>query len=400
MRKISPTILIGIPTFTTARLTMDWSMAFRHIYSLLGASFVEVVIKDKPIAEARNAIVEKALELNTDYVFMLGDDVLVPPETIVRLWTRNLDLVTGIYWTKSYPTLPYIWKDKGTKGPFVDWKFGELFKIDYAGCDCLMIKTEVLRKMEPPWFSVDWSFDKTKTPAPFTTEDFYFYEKAKKLGYDLWCDSSIQCLHEDRNSGHKFGLTTDMVQSQREVEYKKNTDLVADLRLKGQTSLSLTGKVVRFDPREDKNPDMRTDLISIPYDNAKFDKVYAEEALEYFPQEQHHKLVIEWGRILKKDGILNLIVPDSEALIKAKEFDELVKYNVMFTEDNINKLMRDIPTLEILEMTHDSNIMTVKLKKMTDEYYETLDNLDEKKPEKVNLVLRKAKKPKKDKEKK
>lgn len=57
-------------------------------------------------------------------------------------------------------------------------------------------------------------------------------------------------------------------------------------------------------------------LNGIPYDNDVFHVVYHSHVLEHFNKEQGKKLLKECFRVLKKDGIIRIAVPDLELIIK------------------------------------------------------------------------------------
>ena len=54
-------------------------------------------------------------------------------------------------------------------------------------------------------------------------------------------------------------------------------------------------------------------LTSIKSDSV--DEIYASHVLEYFDQDEVRAVLKEWRRVLKKNGILRLAVPNLEALI-------------------------------------------------------------------------------------
>jgi hypothetical protein len=132
--RIAPLIAVGIPTFGT--VSINWAQSFRHLGGLLGATIIDMTVpanpsaqEPKPIAVARNELMRQAIGNRCDYLFMLGDDVFAPGDAIHRLWSRmqdnpDVDLATGVYWTKTHPTHPYIWRDL-QRGPYLDWRMGE-----------------------------------------------------------------------------------------------------------------------------------------------------------------------------------------------------------------------------------------------------------------------------------
>src|SRR5688572_26515264 len=113
MPKINPLIAIGLPTW--GKVSMSWAQAYKNIGGPLGSNTIQLTVVGKPIAEARNELMEQAIQEGCDFIFFLGDDVLAPADVIHRLLQRmwehpEIDLVTGMYWTKQWPTQPYIWR--------------------------------------------------------------------------------------------------------------------------------------------------------------------------------------------------------------------------------------------------------------------------------------------------
>ena len=61
-------------------------------------------------------------------------------------------------------------------------------------------------------------------------------------------------------------------------------------------------------------------------DDDTVDEIYASHVLEYFDRNEVEIVLNEWKRVLKKDGVLRIAVPNFEALIKIyQETDEIEK---------------------------------------------------------------------------
>jgi predicted SAM-dependent methyltransferase len=322
--RIDPLIAIGLPTW--GKVSISWAQAYRHLGGPLGANTMELApVVGRPIAEARNELMEAAIQNGADFLFMIGDDVLCPGDTIIRMLQRMWDnpqisMITGMYWTKGWPTQPYIWKGI-QRGPYLDWKYGEFFQIDFAGCDCLLIRlSDEIKQLGPDWFSTSWRWNAEDNPMQLATEDFYFYTKAREAGIKLYCDSTIQCIHEDRNSGMQFALTSDMPQytnkDQPWLPDPSNEDglvRVADVGCGFTTPWFGTAdkvKVVRFDTNEKAQPDYRCDIRQLPVPDQSFDVVHSKHVLEHFGRDELFKTVREWVRILRVGGEFRLSVPN------------------------------------------------------------------------------------------
>ena len=61
-------------------------------------------------------------------------------------------------------------------------------------------------------------------------------------------------------------------------------------------------------------------------DNDTIDEIYASHVIEYFDRNEVESVLKEWKRVLKKDAVLRIAVPNFEALIKVyKETEEIEK---------------------------------------------------------------------------
>lgn len=323
--KVNPLVLIGVPTLEKQPISWEWSDMFASLQVPLGAAHSRYRVHGKIIADARNEIAARALEINADWLLFISDDVIPPPNIFEILARHKQMLVTGVYWTKQYPRQPYIWRDI-LRGPFNDWKYGEFFKVDWAGCDALLINTDVLRAIEYPWFSHDWCFTEDQPRVPLATEDLYFYTKAKKAGFDLWCDAACQCLHQDRSTKICYGLDTTMPQHEAYVSTKRRQEgkiLIADIGCGAWTPHFENAIVKRFDINPEARPDVLCDVRAIPEQDETFDKIYSNHVLEHFIADEAPALLKEWSRILKDGGEIEVRVPNIEVaareVLKAAE---------------------------------------------------------------------------------
>lgn len=326
MAKINPLVALAIPTW--GKVSINWARAYKHVGGPLGANVVELApVVGMEIAAARNQLMKDAIDNHCDFILFLGDDVLMPADTmhrmLIRMWERpEINLVTGMYWTKQWPTQPYIWRDI-QRGPYMDWRHGEFFEVDYSGIDCLMIRlSDEMKALGPEWFSTEWRWENEGEPHPIllATEDFYFFTKTRKAGMKLWCDSNIQCIHEDRNTGTQFALTTDMPQySGKDVALPEAGTDVAPLVKIADIGAGQDGpffghadrvKLVRFDGNEKAQPDFRCDIRHLPVPDQSFDAVHSRHVLEHFGRGEVMKVLKEWTRILRVGGEFRMAVPN------------------------------------------------------------------------------------------
>lgn len=309
---VNPLVLVATPTLEHRPISWAWMDSVSALQFPLGASVSRYRVHGKDVAEARNDIVQTALGMNADYILFIGDDNLPPPNLFNLLHRHRKDLVTGVYWTKQFPSSPYIWRGL-LRGPFVDWKYGEFCEVDFAGVDALLAHTDVFRAIDPPWFSREWVFEPGQVPLPHLTEDFFFYSLAREKGYRLWCDTAAQLGHQDRATGAIFGLDPSMPQMRKDVSPPSQDPeiLVADIGAGIDSPwFGAHATIKRYDIDPSTRPDVRCDIRAIPEPDETFDVVTTRHTLEHFMWEECPALIREWTRILKVGGHLRINVPN------------------------------------------------------------------------------------------
>ncbi len=322
--------MIYVPTF--GKVSTVWAQHFFYMSKPLGNVAGEVFDPEKSasIADKRNNAVRLAIATGAKTLFFLGDDVHAPSDTLnlmLKRWREGAKAITGVYWTKTAVPEPYIYRGY-MEGPYWDWKAGEYFPIDWAGCDCLLLDVETLKTIPDPWFSLDYEMSFANQPRDPSaqmqpwfqqsrTEDLYFFAKLKDAGVQLMCDSAIQCWHEDRNTGQLFGLCDGMPQKTR-IPQEVTGKLIADIGC-GRTTNPLyqENTLHRFDSDEEAKPDFRCDVRTIPAADNVYDLAIASHVLEHLEIKDVVPALKEWVRIVKPGGILTVKVPNLSYAAKA-----------------------------------------------------------------------------------
>jgi len=148
-------IMVGIPM--TGLLRSEWVLArYGQVipcnWSQLDA--IQWLDQTSPIdfmvADARNIVVQQFIEHGYDWLFFLDHDVVIPPDTVLRLNQRMLEATvpvwSGLYFTKSRPSEPLIYRGRGT-GYYANWKFGDEVWVDGIPMGCTMIHRSILKVM-------------------------------------------------------------------------------------------------------------------------------------------------------------------------------------------------------------------------------------------------------------
>jgi len=228
-------ILLGVPVTGLVRIEWvlakysqcipcNWSMA-EQMHPLPQVTPLGYDVKD-----ARNIIVQAAVEQNFEWLFFNDSDTILPTDCFLKLnaYMRDgsIPLLGGLYFTKSYPSEPLLYRGRGNSY-YTGWKLGEKVWCDGIGMGCTLLNVSVLRAMwqdapvylaggnqkvhkvfDTPQFQ--WVDPETQAIAGFQgTEDLSFFDRliagqylAKagfpriaKRKWPILCDTSMLCYH-------------------------------------------------------------------------------------------------------------------------------------------------------------------------------------------------------------
>lgn len=330
---MSSGMMIAVPTLEKRRPHIDWCFSFKNLTPPINFNVVYACVKNKPVDEARNEIVAEAIKQNMKYILFVGDDTIMPAHAL-RMFlfrmanTPNCAAVGGVYFSKSMPPAPLIFRGNGS-GSYWDWKVGEYFEVTGMGLDCILLDVDWLRKVPAPWFKTrdEDQFINGRNSAEMWTEDLFFFNKLKEQCPDakIMCDSGVIAEHIDEH-GNRYTLPPNSLPMRRLAFGldAKNTHRIVDLGCGPVHQQFPEGVPVRVDLDERWNPDMRADVRHLPMDDAQFDIVFSSHCLEHFSRADQHVCMAEWKRIMVPGGELRLVLPNLEwAADKLLKFEEL-----------------------------------------------------------------------------
>jgi hypothetical protein len=228
-------LMIGVPM--TGLIRAEWAMARwgQVIPTNWSATDVfewmhQVTPLGYNVADARNMLVDVALQGDYEWLLTIDSDVILPPDAFMKFneYIRQGDkpVVFGLYCTKSHPSEPLVYRGRGNSY-YRDWKLGDQFWVDGIGMGATLISVALLRAMaaDAPLYlaggkrqvrrvfdtpQVQWTDPELGILQNFGgTEDLAWCDRVVRGGYLakagfpkiakrkwwVYVDSSIFCLH-------------------------------------------------------------------------------------------------------------------------------------------------------------------------------------------------------------
>lgn len=203
-------ILIAVPTYETI-----FPDTYKSLWDLDkdGNEVLFDSVRGYDVATARNKIAQKALDLETDYVLMVDNDVVLPRNALKLLLEDAHDVNLGYYAHRDtdniYRGNTCICKLKDSDGKEYyhypiesEYSAEEMhgmnnssvkkIEVHGGGMGCALIKTEVFRKTSYPWY--DW-VNYGDANRGMLSEDLYFCSLCRASGIPIHADVRVGCGH-------------------------------------------------------------------------------------------------------------------------------------------------------------------------------------------------------------
>jgi len=203
-------ILIAVPTFETI-----YPDTYKSIWDLDkdGHEVLFDSVRGYDVATARNRIAQKAIDLETDYVLMVDNDVSLPKNALTLLLEDARDVCLGYYAHRDtdnvYRGKTCICKLKDENGKEYyhyplesEYTAAEMhgmanagetkIEVHGGGMGCALIRTEVFRKLSYPWY--DW-VNYGDANRGMLSEDLYFCSLCRTGRIPIYSDVRVGCGH-------------------------------------------------------------------------------------------------------------------------------------------------------------------------------------------------------------
>jgi hypothetical protein len=145
---------------------------------------------DRSPAKGRNTIVEQGFVHNCTHILYIDDDQTFESKALFQLLAHNVDIVSGLYLTKTYPHIPLAFDvatENGSVLPmYLDEDAHGLKEVVATGFGFCLIKMDVFRKLEKPWVRLG------ELDPEEWCDDIGFFNRVRKAGIKIHCD--LDCI--------------------------------------------------------------------------------------------------------------------------------------------------------------------------------------------------------------
>lgn len=197
--------------------------SYKRLIKPMNVPVLELMVPGMEVGAAYNSAIQGILDnpvlSKFKYILTVEDDNIIPfiPNSqgpLMMLYEdieKGYDVAGGLYWTKGEPSMPLIYGDPAEPfdspgGMFkvrFDWKDKEPGAIECNGMGMgfTLFKLDIFKdpKLEQPFFKT--VTEHTDNSTKIYTQDLYFFEKIRKLGYKACVDTRVKIGHLDVKTG-------------------------------------------------------------------------------------------------------------------------------------------------------------------------------------------------------
>lgn len=193
-------VLVGICCGGTihAQTAVSLVGALDALKNSYGASYSVSIQIGGDKAQGMNRLVREALKGEYDYLMSIDNDMIFPPDGIIKLIENDKDIVGANYSVRGNAVqgnpreaVVKVADEHGVKQQMnlADLP-NTLFKCHALGNGFTLYKMSVFETLQAPWFHVVEDEN-----GQWSGEDVLFHERAQQAGNEVWCNPQIKMGH-------------------------------------------------------------------------------------------------------------------------------------------------------------------------------------------------------------
>lgn len=206
-------LVIGIPT--AGRPAAQFLESLSQIVLPPSVTAIEKkIVTGNFVPAQREVLADYAIGCGADYLLMVDDDMVVPPDLIGRLLEPFADEATGIVGALCYsrdglrPMAVQDWDPRDTTGAAVPaFDDHTPVRVDGLGFGVALIRVAALGGLAPPYFPAQVYVERNLGRVRICNEDYLFCRRLREASFQVVLHPGVRCGHHDRDSGLTYPLT-------------------------------------------------------------------------------------------------------------------------------------------------------------------------------------------------
>ena len=139
------------------------------------------------LVKSRMMLVQEAIKNGATHILFIDSDARFPKDTLDRLLAHDLDFVACNAVRRALPCTPT--SSNGPGNPI--WTMPDSFGLeevhDHVGLHTALIKADVFKNLEQPWFMTPWLVRQQE----YQGEDVWLCHRIIDKGYRIWIDHDL-----------------------------------------------------------------------------------------------------------------------------------------------------------------------------------------------------------------
>ena len=188
MREDKPTrVMIAVPCLNNVHIKFVSSLIALLFHRIDNVEYRLQFVTDSLTYTARNELAAMAMEEKVDYVLWIDADMVFPADSLERLLSHKLDMVTALYYKRRGKHEPVIY-DLELQGITNIPNDVVFMQVGACGFGMVLMRREVLERTTDKHhllFHPDYDL----------SEDLSFCRRWRDCGGKIYCDSSLKLGH-------------------------------------------------------------------------------------------------------------------------------------------------------------------------------------------------------------